>query len=923
MERLDAQDLSRLKPTLAAGSVCVVLFTFQFFRCIPLVIALWVLASGIAAGFVLFSCFPRLPCLLLNIEPRIWVKYEDDDKLLTPQGCTICGNPHCQRHRPEIALVKIQPWQNLKIPESVDKAIEEFLDLVLKNFVYSWYSEVSSDEICVDELRTSLRYITSVLLRRARKVDIPTLVTDRLIKEGLRHFDNYIKAKERVLSSDYKEDIQTAIMDELAPSMHCAMYSRHAELQYLRKIAESVLPQLLPPQSLHCRSLMSLLRELLSGAVLLTAMDKLSDPDFVNNLWLVFLDKNPMVASSELPSDLVPILSKFSRPRAPMRNSALHLSLADILHTQSVLFPFMQFMRKEAALNVLQFCLTIEDFNKRFFAPDLTQEEADSLSKEAQEMFKMYFEVNALDRINFEPNIVEGLKQSLAAPVNKMERLKMAALLSKAYEHAYNLLEGTFIPMFYQSDDYFSLLCGSRLPAKPLPRPAARASKKKFDPLADLSKLAGKIREKVFNPTREERAFYEEDPYDVIDTPPEFVIESYAESTADQDLLSGSEQRDLSTWKITIPHVIMETKHKCIYIISVGRSIVTDGGDRRWDVARRYGEFYVLHSKLRAFHGAIDDTYLPPKKSSSKMSSVKKPATYYESCRQQFERYLQYLSGNPLLKGSALLYNFLSPEKEFSEMFGPSSVGNLAGKTFKSVTTIFTKEKGQNLDHFLSAFQASTEEPVKRRPPVRSLSVDAGVQTNDFGRKEEQCYPDRSRSYGVSSDANVKNIDNSKTQLQLTGVTEYVMFVANRLFKLPSWMLHLMTCFQIVGQASLNFFADIYLGEKVELLKDEYRLVMIIHLLRDAIFFDQDPPRTDADKIERREQTLIEMLDFIPEPVVRMMGGQRHHNGMVLLLELFQHPKLNKQLAYVLLDVLLEEMFPELSQKDGNIEDSS
>ncbi|EDO42607.1 predicted protein [Nematostella vectensis] len=115
MERLDAQDLSRLKPTLAAGSVCVVLFSFQFF------------------------------------------------------------------------------------------------------------SEVSSDEICVDELRTSLRYITSVLLRRARKVDIPTLVTDRLIKEGLRHFDNYIKAKERVLSSDYKEDIQTAIMDELAPSMHCAI----------------------------------------------------------------------------------------------------------------------------------------------------------------------------------------------------------------------------------------------------------------------------------------------------------------------------------------------------------------------------------------------------------------------------------------------------------------------------------------------------------------------------------------------------------------------------------------------------------------------------------------------------------------------------------------------------------------------------
>ena len=38
---------------------------------------------------------------------------------------------------------------------------------------------------------------------------------------------------------------------------------------------------------------------------------------------------------------------------------ALHLSAADILHSQIALFPFMQFMRSEAALNVLQFCLTV------------------------------------------------------------------------------------------------------------------------------------------------------------------------------------------------------------------------------------------------------------------------------------------------------------------------------------------------------------------------------------------------------------------------------------------------------------------------------------------------------------------------------------------------------------------------------------
>lgn len=40
----------------------------------------------------------------------------------------------------------------------------------------------------------------------------------------------------------------------------------------------------------------------------------------------------------------------------------------------------------------------------------------------------------------------------------------------------------------------------------------------------------------------------------------------------------------------------------------------------------------------------------------------------------------QYLCSNPLLKGSALLFNFFSPDKEFSNMFGPDKMGDIAGE---------------------------------------------------------------------------------------------------------------------------------------------------------------------------------------------------------------------------------------------------
>ena len=58
--------------------------------------------------------------------------------------------------------------------------------------------------------------------------------------------------------------------------------------------------------------------------------------------------------------------------------------------------------------------------------------------------------------------------------------------------------------------------------------------------------------------------------------------------------------------------------------------------------------------------------------------------------------------------------------------------------------------------------------------------------------------------------------------------------------------------------------------------------------------------RTDTEKLERREQTLKEMLDFIPDMAVRVMGTERHEAGITLLFELLQQPRLNKQVSILL-----------------------
>lgn len=239
-------------------------------------------------------------------------------------------------------------------------------------------------------------------------------------------------------------------------------------------------------------------------------------------------------------------------------------------------------------------------------------------------------------------------------------------------------------------------------------------------------------------------------------------------------------------------------------------------------------------------------------------------------------------------------------------MFGPEKVGDIAGKKIKSMTTILKKEKGQNIDPFLQAFLSSTVEPTKRKPLPKGL-------LEQSQRIEEGIYPLRRKS---SSSTRLRAEASGKPLLEVTGATHYILFLAYRLFKVPFYLYSLLVCGKVAFQQTLDTYADRYLAHKVDLLTNEHRVAMIIHLLRDAIFFDEDPPRTDTEKLERREKTLREMLAFLPDKVVRVMGADTHKAGITSLFELLQQRKLNKQLTYVLLDCIMGEIFPELKERD-------
>nr|CAD7202115.1 unnamed protein product [Timema douglasi] len=416
------------------------------------------------------------------------------------KSCSVCGDGSCTRHKPTSYMR--QPWVGLDIPVEVDEATEDNLSTGLISLVArlgynaTWLATFSEESTVVQidiVLRLSHSFLMSsdrmkprsgdwapVLLKMAKvccisdlimcsplssrpKVDLANLITSKLIPAGLGHMDDYLGSLR--LAARQKLTLDRATVQFLGSRLHPAVKNRERELNYLRQLVSMLLPQLLPPSQLACSNYQVLIRELLSGWVLLPLADVLADPAIVNSLLLLLLEKHTLTQYPDKPPVTVEFLDRFVSSVPAARGSALHLDLSSVLKNQQLLYPFMQFLKSEGSVNVLQFCLDVEEFNRKMLTPDLGKLDLENLYREAWDLFSVYFSPVSPDRILFNPAVVEGMRRILQEPPENIVKLRTTPPLFQAYEYAYSLLENNLCPLFHQSDDYYMLLCGQRLPS--------------------------------------------------------------------------------------------------------------------------------------------------------------------------------------------------------------------------------------------------------------------------------------------------------------------------------------------------------------------------------------------------------------------------------------------------------------------------
>ncbi|XP_051731538.1 sorting nexin-14 isoform X6 [Ctenopharyngodon idella] len=905
------KDVARQYPVIFCIFTFMISSTIILNQYLHILLVFWSFLAGVITFYCSLSPEYLLPNILISERSK---RKPQEQQELFPLGhsCAVCGKKQCNRHRPTLLLENYQPWLDLKVPSKVDASISEVLELVLENFVYPWYRDITDDEACVDELRQTIRFFAAVLAHRAQRVDVPSVVMDKMMKAAMKHIEIMAKAQQKVKNT---ESLQQAALVEYGADLHVALRSRKDELLYLRKLTELLFPYVMPPRATDCRSLALLIREVMTGSVFLPIMDFVADPDTVNHMVLIFIDDSPPEPITDPPSALVPFLEKFADTRNK-KSSVLKLDLKEIREQQDLLFRFMSFLKEEGAVHVLQFCLTVEEFNDRILCPDLSDTEMQRLHEEVQKIYETYCLEESIDKISFDPFIIDEIHNIAQGPYTGVVKLQTMRCLFEAYEHVLSLLEKVFTPMFCHSDEYFRhLLWGAESPAR---NSKLNRNTSKRGESFGISRIGSKIKG-VFKSSTMEGAMLPQ--YAMIEGEDDTVEEAAMVLEDDspvpvEGVGTPGSLRNLSAWTISIPYVDfcedeLKKERNPVFCIDVERHDRKNVGHETesWSVYRKYVEFYVLESKLTEFHGPFQDAQLP-----SKRIIGPKNYEFLTSKRCEFEEYLQKLLHHPELSNSQLLADFLSPHSMESQ-FNDKKLDVNLGKIFKSVPGKLMKEKGQNLEPFIQSFFTSCESP-KPKPSRPELTILSPTAENNKKLFNELYRNNANLPEGLER----KHNQNYFMELmEVDGVYDYMMYIGRVVFRMPDWLHHFLSGGRILLKRTLEAYVGHYFQSKLEQIMQEHRLVSLITLLRDAVFCENTEERSPEDKQRRAKKTFEEMMNYLPDLIGKCIGEEAKYEGIKMLFNAIQQPLLNKQMTYVLLDIAVQELFPELSknQKAG------
>ncbi|XP_072774221.1 sorting nexin-19 isoform X2 [Taeniopygia guttata] len=162
---------------------------------------------------------------------------------------------------------------------------------VVRDFVASWYRTVSREPAFEAEVERAMLGLAAELRRRMRRVDRRALARRLLLLCG-QHLQSFQRARDALRADPEGGQTLWREYSRLA-GPHPALLSPAAEVGCARAAVDALLRALVPPPHLETRTGRFVVVELVACNVLLPAVRKMSDPDWINLLLIGAFSKKP------------------------------------------------------------------------------------------------------------------------------------------------------------------------------------------------------------------------------------------------------------------------------------------------------------------------------------------------------------------------------------------------------------------------------------------------------------------------------------------------------------------------------------------------------------------------------------------------------------------------------------------------------
>ncbi|MXQ84270.1 hypothetical protein E5288_WYG014207 [Bos mutus] len=836
------------------------------------------------------------------------------------------------------------------ISHNMDKALKEVFDYSYRDYILSWYGNLSRDEGQLYHLLSEDFWEVARQLRhRLSHVDMVKVVCNDVVRALLTHFCDL-----KAASGRHEEQPRPFVL-------HSCLRNSNDEVRFLQTCSRVLVLCLLPSKNVQSLSLRIMLAEILTTKVLKPVVELLSNPDYINQMLLAQLERREHMnehhkrAYTYAPSyeEFIKLIN--SNSDVEFLKQLRYQIVVEIIQATTI-SSFPQLKRHKGKETAAMKADLLRARNMKRYINQLTvakkqcekrirvlggpayDQQEDGAFDEGEgpqsqkilqfedilantvyrEQFRMYMErmdkralisfwesVEYLKNANKNeiPQLVGEIYQNffveskeISVEKSLYKEIQQCLVGNKGIEvfckiqgDVYETLKDRYYPSFIVSDLYEKLMMkeeekhvsqlvsnkdevdsGGEVGEEAVDEGSSRVNEQASFAVNKLRELNEKLEYKrqalnsIQNAPKPDKK--------IVSKLKEEIILIEKERTDLQLHMARTDWwcENLGLWKasITSGEVTEENGEQMpCYFVTVSLQEVGGVETKNWTVPRRLSEFQNLHRRLSECFPSLKKVQLP---SLSKLPFKSVDQKFMEKSKNQLNKFLQNLLSDERLCQSEALYAFLSPSPDYLKVIDV---------------------QGKKASFSLASF-------LERLP------------RDFFSHQEEEAEEDSDLSdYGDDADG------------RKDALAEPCFMLIGEIFELRGMFKWVRRTLIALVQVTFGRTINKQIRDTVNWIFSEQMLVYYINLFRDAFWPNGKlaPPNTiprqeqsRARSQETKQRAQQKLLENIPDMLQSLVGQQNARYGIIKIFNALQEKRANKHLLYVLMELLLTELCPEL-----------